>query len=498
MEFLVLFLVLGLAFGFCGFGSSSSDDDIADDNDDDIGGSNDDDIGSGIDDDDDDSGNDDDDDDDDDDDNGSRNDDEEPGLEIAGTDGDDTLRGGAGDDLLLGLAGNDLLDGGPGNDTLDGGPGTNTLLGGEGDDLLILSQPFGMGSVFDGGQGTDRLDASEFGQRLSLLIGAEDGQIAQDVPNPDEPTDLVQEIGILRDIEIFDLPDAQGNYIEFLANAPAVQVNGGDGGSSFREIAAAHTLTGGAGDDEFNVIDFVPGLLIDGGGGSNLLEGELAAGSILRFDETGTARVVVDDPALDPLSGAQIDNVDRWLLFTEDSLIDAGLMSDDIEIDLRGNGQNTILGGAGDDVLIGNGSLFGGEGDDLLIAGDEDTLLNGGPGNDTLIGGAGSDTLIGGDGNNLMRGGTQDVFISQFTLDFTNQIEIDVDPDVPGTALIQRYDPGSTLVVLRSDSATSADLDLRPGPDGARILLEGRLVAVVEGISNPGLLEVYVSAPRVT
>ena len=238
--------------------------------------------------------------------------------------------------------------------------------------------------------------------------------------------------------------------------------------------------------------DFAPGLLIDGGGGSNLIEGELAAGSILRFDETGTARVVVDDPALDPLSGAQIDTVDRWLLFTEDSLIDAGLMSDDIEIDLRGNGQNTILGGAGDDVLIGNGSLFGGEGDDLLIAGDEDTLLNGGPGNDTLIGGAGSDTLIGGDGNNLMRGGTQDVFISQFTLDFTNQIEIDVDPDVPGTALIQRYDPGSTLVVLRSDSATSADLDLRPGPDGARILLEGRLVAVVEDLADPDLVEVFV------
>lgn len=237
-------------------------------------------------------------------------DDEDAGREFIGTDGDDTLRGGVGDDLLLGLAGDDLLDGGPGNDTLDGGPGTNTLLGGEGDDVLIIRDLFGEGSVFDGGPGTDRLDASDFGQRLSLLIGAGDGQIAHDMPIPDEPTDLVQEIGILRDIDIFDLPHAPGNYIEFLPNAPAVQVNGGDGGSSFWEIAAAHTLTGGAGDDEFNVTDFAPGLLIDGGGGSNLLEGELADGSTIFINSDGTAQVrfFIFNQGLVPI--ARIENID--------------------------------------------------------------------------------------------------------------------------------------------------------------------------------------------
>lgn len=415
---------------------------------------------------------------------------------LTGTDGDDTLRGGAGDDLLLGLAGDDLLDGGPGNDTLDGGPGTNTLLGGEGDDVLIIRDLFGAGSVLDGGPGTDRLDASAFDHRLALLIGADDGIISYEAPDPADPGELMQQTSLLQGIEIFDLPDAPDNFFEFRPDAEPVVVNGGDGGTNFLSIAAAHTLSGGAGDDLFDVTDFAPGLVIDGIGGSNLLEGELADGSILRFDEFGTAQVVIDDDALDPQSGARIDNVDRWILSTEDSLIDAGNAGNDLEIELRTGLQNELRGGSGDDVLIGNGSLFGGDGNDLLIAGDGDTLLDGGPGDDTLIGGAGADTLIGGDGNNIMRGGTQDTFVSQLTVDFTNQIEIDIDPDVLGTALIQRYDPASTLIVLRSDSATGSDIDLRSGPDGAEVLLQGRLVAVVEGLANPDLVQVFVN-PRI-
>jgi hypothetical protein len=48
----------------------------------------------------------------------------------------------------------------------------------------------------------------------------------------------------------------------------------------------------------------------------------------------------------------------------------------------------TILGGPGDDILIGSGgddSIFGGPGDDVLI---------GGPGNDCLSGGSGNNVVI--------------------------------------------------------------------------------------------------------
>jgi len=71
-----------------------------------------------------------------------------------------------------------------------------------------------------------------------------------------------------------------------------------------------------------------------------------------------------------------------------------------------GKGNDTLKGGAGDDVLR------GGEGNDKLFGGAGDDVLEGGKGNDTLKGGAGDDTFIynTGDGNDTIVGGKgQDV-----------------------------------------------------------------------------------------
>lgn len=54
--------------------------------------------------------------------------------------------------------------------------------------------------------------------------------------------------------------------------------------------------------------------------------------------------------------------------------------------------DNTLIGGAGGDILRGE------DGDDILMGGDGDDALQGGKGNDTLIGGAGADLLHGGEG----------------------------------------------------------------------------------------------------
>jgi len=58
-------------------------------------------------------------------------------------------------------------------------------------------------------------------------------------------------------------------------------------------------------------------------------------------------------------------------------------------------GNDTLYGGAGDDILYGQGgndTLYGGEGNDIL---------HGGAGNDTLAGGAGDDVLYGGPGDDV-------------------------------------------------------------------------------------------------
>ncbi len=68
---------------------------------------------------------------------------------IAGTKGNDTLRGtakadkiagGAGNDKLYGLGGNDVLSGGAGNDLLVGGPGADVLNCGPGRDTAIADK----------------------------------------------------------------------------------------------------------------------------------------------------------------------------------------------------------------------------------------------------------------------------------------------------------------------------------------------------------------------
>ena len=74
---------------------------------------------------------------------------------------------------------------------------------------------------------------------------------------------------------------------------------------------------------------------------------------------------------------------------------------------MGGDGNDQIIGNAGDDVLSGGSGddeLFGNTGNDFLDGGDDDDVLNGNLDNDTLIGGAGSDLLNGGAGEDFLSG----------------------------------------------------------------------------------------------
>jgi RTX calcium-binding nonapeptide repeat (4 copies) len=79
-----------------------------------------------------------------------------------GTDGDDTLVGGARADVLVGYAGHDGLYGGGGPDRLLGGAGWDHLYGGNGNDIL------------DGGPASTEWPNGEFDRRERLIGGAGD------------------------------------------------------------------------------------------------------------------------------------------------------------------------------------------------------------------------------------------------------------------------------------------------------------------------------------
>lgn len=72
-----------------------------------------------------------------------------------------------------------------------------------------------------------------------------------------------------------------------------------------------------------------------------------------------------------------------------------------------GDGNDAVSGGNGDDqVFAGNGNnvVSGGAGNDLLITGDGNDIIDGGSGNDQIDGGDGDDILNGGDGVDIILG----------------------------------------------------------------------------------------------
>ncbi|WP_203070277.1 family 16 glycosylhydrolase [Falsiroseomonas ponticola] len=82
---------------------------------------------------------------------------------VAGTAGDDWLKGGSGADYLQGGAGSDDLQGLGGNDVLRGGLGDDGLTGGAGADVFVFAKGDGHDWVVDFTRGTDRLWLEGYG-----------------------------------------------------------------------------------------------------------------------------------------------------------------------------------------------------------------------------------------------------------------------------------------------------------------------------------------------
>ncbi|WP_147124513.1 calcium-binding protein [Shimia ponticola] len=97
---------------------------------------------------------------------------------ISGSNGFDTLFGGAnsdrfdgqgGNDVLDGKAGNDTLDGGAQNDILRGGEGLDRLIGGSGDDQFIFDVEIDTDVIEDFGNGADQIDLSVFVENIDFV-----------------------------------------------------------------------------------------------------------------------------------------------------------------------------------------------------------------------------------------------------------------------------------------------------------------------------------------
>ena len=286
--------------------------------------------------------------------------------------GADILLGGDGIDFLAGNGGADRLEGQAGSDrALRGGPGNDLLLGGDGDEAD--STPADRNPVLRGGGGNDSVHGEAGNDTVSGDAGADT------LSGGEEPTRSTTRTPPLRCHVAFDGVNNDGTAGEGdHAEADFELVLGGIGNDTFIGGPGGEQLTGGDGDDH-----------LIGGGGPDVMDGGPGADTASYADRSTPVTVNLAEFANDGAPG-EGDHV-------------AG----DVEKVLGGSGDDTLLGDGTANVLlgaVGNDRLSGAEGDDLVIGDAGNDTMAGDVGNDTLLGSDGNDALSGGDGNDDLKG----------------------------------------------------------------------------------------------
>jgi Ca2+-binding RTX toxin-like protein len=295
---------------------------------------------------------------------------------LFGGEGDDTLDAGAADqsklggdgNLLSGGVGNDILRGREGSDWLEGGDGVDQLIGGAGDD--VLAGGAGAGDSLMGGGGADQYlvrlgDGADIAEeQVSDGFGAVGDAVAARMAGIDAWKLNPLQAGAIR-------PDWLGTS----AGVTQGQVNGGEDalvfglGIEIGDIRLQRSGTSGAPGADLIVVvtQIVNGVEVDSG-----------------------ARMTVKDWFSNPFKRVE------WLKFADGTEVRIGDIT------------SFVLGGAGNDVLVGtagNDFVYGGAGNDrlFLLAGDD--IGNGGTGDDFVAGDAGRDLMVGGLGADKLYGG---------------------------------------------------------------------------------------------
>ena len=309
---------------------------------------------------------------------------------IVATSFTDTLIGGDEDNTFAVSQGNDSIDGGGGVNTLDASAfgeavsvdlSAGTLQDGDGDNQTLANIQNVIGTAYNdtltgddgdnslqGGDGSDRFMASGGNDTLDGGAGFNTGDLSG------------ASTGIYADLNDGDVHDQIGDFQSW-SNIQAVQGSayddtllgddndnllvGGDGSDDIHGAGGNDTLMGGAGDDT-----------LDGGDGTNTADYSGDPGGVTVNLSAGTAT--------DGWGGQdQVSNIQHVL----GSVDDDSLTGDDNGDTLEGNGGNdTLIGGAGADSLSsgsGASSIVGGEGDDSVQSNGVDTIVEG-SGNDSI------------------------------------------------------------------------------------------------------------------
>ena len=191
--------------------------------------------------------------------------------------------------------------------------------------------------------------------------------------------------------------------VPLCGGAPATIV-GTAGPDTITGTAGADVIAAGDGNDVVTGLDGIDRVCLEAGN-DTFVAGAAIDGTDIIFGGDGYDTMDYGlrvNPVLVQLDGAFNDG--------------EGIEGDNVQGDVE-----AVIGGSGDDLLIGNASangLTGGDGNDALRGGEGGDTLTGGEGKDVLAGEGNSDFLFGGPGNDDLRGGEgSDVAIAEPILD---------------------------------------------------------------------------------
>jgi Ca2+-binding RTX toxin-like protein len=403
---------------------------------------------------------------------------------LSGSNGSDTIDLLAGDDTYAGLAGNDSVLGGVGNDSISGDDGTDTVLGGNGADSIFGGNDSDM--IFPG-SGNDSVDAGS-GSLDSIRynnVGALSEAIAATITAPTGSsgnnyaivTSATQGNDTVAGFERLEATSNSGDLLQVNSAATANNLLFlyASGGNDTISVTGANNAVMADYNTAALVSGFTRGVSVDLSIGADTANPTGAATDAFGTDVLINVRGVAGSSLADTMSGTNFD--DRFRSYAGNDYIDgrggsdladyasnassqaisvnlaAGSANDGIAMTVDGatvfgtdtlisieqvratGGNDTLIGGNGNELLRGNGgsdSIDGGNGSDIAdysnnassqavsvnlldgrandSMGGTDTLISienvwGGAGNDTIIGGNGAESLWGNSGNDSLVGG---------------------------------------------------------------------------------------------
>lgn len=337
------------------------------------------------------------------------------GIEIAvGRSGDDyfdartqsaevTLYGDAGADTLLGGTGRSTMYGGDGNDDIRAGTGTEQFLYGEGGDDLLIGNPGSAGTfTVDGGADMDMLVLTGDSLLDYNIVYQSSGQI--DIVNlrGNGQTYLVNNVETLRiNGQNYAINGSQITGLLREGDGTDNAIDGSFANDTINTFGGADTIRTYGGSDIVDAgdgNDIIYGTsgefhfdTITGGAGNDSVFGGTATNDVFVLSGAGVSNYTFvtsggTTTVTDTVGGDGVDSI-QGIEIIRVGGADYALTSLAITEITGTTGNDTLYGTSGDDVirgLGGNDRLYSLEGNDTIYVGVGDTIVNAGTGTNTV------------------------------------------------------------------------------------------------------------------